>query len=197
MDEKSGSGDAAAAPRSASASVSAAAPTPRELYYDDDDAAADNRNVRMKKAWKKARVVGFIRLVEKAASQEKADLHKRILMLIHGKFYSKKKAKAAGTLLTDKDLQPFDDIINHYKKKYKKEQEDAKLTPPPGGWDTRGELSPELKSKLAYDWKIPPKEMVGGRKRKRKTRRKKRRKSRKKRKTRRKKRRKKRKTKRK
>jgi hypothetical protein len=183
MDEKAGSGDAAAA-------------SGTRLYYDDDDAAADNRTVRMKKAWKKARVVGFIRLVEKAASQEKADLHKRILMLIHGKFYSKKKAKEAGTELTDKDLQPFDDIINHYKKKYKKEQEDAKLPPPRGGWDTIGELSPEEKRKLAYKFGIPPKEMVGGRKRKRKTRRKKRRKSRKKRKTRRKKKRKKRKTKR-
>jgi len=167
------------------------------LYIDDDDLAAERQNVRMKQAWIKARVAGFIRLVEQAADKEGVGLNERIKMLLLAKPYSKKKAKDAGTLLTDKDLQPFDDIIKHYMKKLKKEQEDAKrLTPPPGGWDTRGELSPELKDKLSANWNIPRKVMVGGRKRKRKTRRKKRRKSRKKRKTRRKKKRKKRKTKR-
>ncbi len=163
------------------------------LYIDDNDIAAERQNLRMKQAWIKARVAGFIRLVEKAADREGSDTHKRIKMLRISKGFCKKRAAEAeggGTLLTKEDLQPFDDIIMHYMKKLKKEQEEAKrLTPPPGGWDTRGELKPELKSKLSKEWNIPLKEMVGGRKRKRKTRRKKRRKSRKKRKTRRKKRR--------
>ena len=73
----------------------------KRLYIDDDDIAAERQNLRMKQAWIKGRVAGFIRLVEKAADEEGADLNRRIKMLIVGKDYSKKKYKEInGTDLT-------------------------------------------------------------------------------------------------